>query len=197
MWTAKNLAQTVGQQSDAMLALAAADGHKPALEELLRRNWAWLRAVVAATVANPDWVDDIMQDVCLKVIDKIATLKEPERIRPWLAAIARNQAITALRQSAKQNRLSAQLVLHAPPPAVQRSSDQWLCDAGQALWSALEKLPEKYRQVFILKYAHDMGYHQIAEVLDIPFTTVQIRLVRSRRMLLEMLKTKEPFAKNQ
>jgi len=46
-------------------------------------------------------------------------------------------------------------------------------------------LPEKYRQVFMLAYAGDLTYGNIAEILDIPITTVQIRLVRARRMLYD------------
>jgi DNA-directed RNA polymerase specialized sigma24 family protein len=46
-------------------------------------------------------------------------------------------------------------------------------------------LPEKYRQVFMLAYAGDLTYGNIAEILDIPVTTVQIRLVRARRMVYD------------
>jgi len=52
---------------------------------------------------------------------------------------------------------------------------------------AVKKLPEKYREVFVLKYIKDMSYAEIAEILDLPVTTVQIRLVRSRRMIYNRL----------
>lgn len=186
----------LADQNDAMLALTASNGDMAAVEQLLRRNWTWLKAIVLATTGKHDLVDDILQDVCVKVIDKIHQLKEPERIRPWLASIARNQAVTALRQAAKQQRIAAiaaqQVASAVNKTAAERSADQIAGD----LWAAIEKMPEKYRQVFLLKYVHDYSYQQIAEILDIPFTTVQIRLVRSRRMLLERLKTKLPFANN-
>ena len=52
---------------------------------------------------------------------------------------------------------------------------------------AVKSLPEKYRQVFMLAYADDLTYGNIAEILDIPVTTVQIRLVRARRMIYDKI----------
>lgn len=193
MGTAK---PSLADQNDAMLALAASNGDMAAVEELLRRNWPWLKAIVLATMGRQDMVDDTLQDVCVKVIDKIHMLKEPERIRPWLASIARNQAITALRQAAKQQRIAAIAAQQVASAANKAASDRSADPIAGDLWAAIEKIPEKYRQVFLLKYAHDYSYQQIAEILDVPFTTVQIRLVRSRRMLLEKLKTKLPFNNN-
>ncbi len=55
--------------------------------------------------------------------------------------------------------------------------------------SAIKRLPDKYREVFMLAHAGDVTYAQIAEILDIPVTTVQIRLVRARRMIHDLVVT--------
>jgi len=60
----------------------------------------------------------------------------------------------------------------------------------QLILSAVKSLPEKYRQVFILEHINDLTYRQIAEILDVPLTTVQIRLVRARRMLYNWITDK-------
>jgi RNA polymerase sigma factor (sigma-70 family) len=60
----------------------------------------------------------------------------------------------------------------------------------QLILSAVNSLPEKYRQVFILGHINDLTYRQIAEILDVPVTTVQIRLVRARRMLFNWITDK-------
>ena len=49
------------------------------------------------------------------------------------------------------------------------------------------KLAEKYREVYMLQHSGDVTYGQIAEILDVPVTTVQIRLVRARRMLYDKI----------
>jgi RNA polymerase sigma-70 factor (ECF subfamily) len=52
---------------------------------------------------------------------------------------------------------------------------------------AVGRLPEKYRAVFVLAHSGELTYAQMAEVLDIPITTMQIRLVRARRMLRDRI----------
>ncbi len=61
----------------------------------------------------------------------------------------------------------------------------------QQIAQAVRALPEKYRQVFMLEYSSDLTYGQIAEILDIPITTVQIRLVRARRMIHDRIASRD------
>ena len=61
----------------------------------------------------------------------------------------------------------------------------------QQISKAIQSLPEKYRQVFMLQHAGDLTYGQIAEILDVPITTVQIRLVRARRMIYNDVVSKD------
>jgi RNA polymerase sigma-70 factor (ECF subfamily) len=53
---------------------------------------------------------------------------------------------------------------------------------GRAL-EAVRVLPPKYREVFVLAHSGELTYAQMAEVLDVPITTMQIRLVRARQMV--------------
>ena len=52
---------------------------------------------------------------------------------------------------------------------------------------AIRLLPETYREVLLLQYGQNLSYRQIADILDVPVTTVQIRLVRARRMILDRI----------
>ncbi len=171
-----------------MLALAASGGDRDALQTLLERNWLWLKGMVIARVYRLDLTDDILQDICIKVIDNIDTLKEPERFRPWLATIARREIVNFRRQQARKSALLQQLQQDAEvPESVGLHQRHWSQEACESIVEALKRIPEKYREVFILKYIKDYSYVQIAEALDIPFTTVQIRLTRSRRMIYDMV----------
>ena len=170
-----------------MLALAAAGGDKNALEALLKRNWLWLKGMVFSGVYRHDLADDILQEICVKVIDKIDTLKEPERFKPWLATIARREIVNFRREQSKKLALLQQMQQDAPRHENDDTltGDHWPQEACESILVALQRLPEKYREVFVLKYIKDYSYADIAEALDIPFTTVQIRLTRSRRMIYD------------
>jgi len=176
------------KQNESALAFAAIKGEKAALQELLERNWSWLKSLVYS-VAGGSELDDILQEVCLRVIARIGTLREPERFRPWLAVLARREALQYRRKLKRR-----------PVPLSENIAEQQ-CDewSGKLIESVEQaeqcrriletagRLPSKYREVFMLAHTQGMTYSQMSEVLEVPVTTVQIRLVRARRMIYEEL----------
>jgi RNA polymerase sigma-70 factor (ECF subfamily) len=57
------------------------------------------------------------------------------------------------------------------------------------LEKALLKLPTKYREVLVLKDAEDLSYEEIRGILQLPITTLKIRVVRARAMLREIIES--------
>ena len=147
-------------------------------------------------VGDPGEVDDVLQDICVRVITKIDTLREPERFRPWLAMLARRQALRYRQQKSRrpvplaeglpgEDQEPAEFKFGRKPDyGIETIEQQEQC---RLIWEAAQALPEKYRQVFVLQHAGDLTYGQIAEILDLPLTTVQIRLVRARRMICDRI----------
>lgn len=181
-----------GRQNEAALAAAARHGDKGALQEILRRNWGWLKALLYGTTGRAENLDDILQDVCVRVIEKIGTLREPERFRPWLATLARNEATIFYRRKGRQLPSVDYGEIGLPDekmPAPQEHLEQR--EATQQLVQAIGGLPEKYREVLLMACQGGMSYDEMAATLDVPVTTIQIRLVRARRMVQERLAGKE------
>ena len=179
-------------QNERALVCAAQRGDKEALQLLFRENWAWLKGLVYSILQNADDIDDVLQDICVRVISKIGSLREPQRFRPWLAILARRQALRYRQQKAQR-----QMPLNIKLEDLKDESDSTQLidnieqkEQYQLILSAVKSLPEKYRQVFILEHINDLTYKQIAEILDVPVTTVQIRLVRARRMLYNWITDK-------
>jgi len=176
------------RQNESALVCAARKGDKEALRLLLTRNWAWLKGLVYSIIGDANDVDDVLQDICVRVISRINTLREPERFRPWLGVLARREAIRCCQ---RKNPRTVSLDEEVAGQLCDYKADQLLVierrEQYQQILQAVRSLPEKYRQVFMLQYAKDLTYGQIAEILDIPFTTVQIRLVRARRMIYNQI----------
>ena len=176
-------------QNELALVRTARNGDKEALQTLLSRHWTWVRGVVYSILADGQDLDDVMQEICLRVITRIHTLREPERFRGWLAVLARRIALRY-----RHRRLQGPVPLadlsalagpgsYASDPAddIERRE---LC--GRVL-EAVRALPEKYREVFVLAHSGGLTYAQIAEILDVPVTTMQIRLVRARRAVRDQI----------
>lgn len=183
--------------SDRVLVCASRNGDKEALRLLLKNNWSWLKAIVYNITGNIDETDDVLQNICLRVIANIKHLRKPSSFRPWLAVLARREALTIR----KKNKKTLSLQRHRTEVNHEQSQENPLEKMvqneqyGQVL-GAIETLPQKYREVMLLKYIKDMTYSKMAEILEIPITTVQIRLVRARRMVYERI-TDNPAQKVQ
>jgi len=184
-------------QNESALVCAAQRRDKEALQLLLTRNWAWLKGLVFSIVGDPGEVDDVLQDICVRVITKIDTLREPERFRPWLATLARRQALRYRQQKARRPVPLDEEFAELQPDekageGIETIEQQESGTLSDRIWQAVQSLPEKYRQVFVLQHSGDFTYAQIAEMLDVPMTTVQIRLVRARRMICDQLASRDP-----
>lgn len=173
------------KQNEAALACAARRGDRQALQKLLQANWPWLKGLLYSILCNADEVDEALQNVCIRVLEKVHTLRDPESFKPWLATVARHLALSQRRRN-KQKAISLDdlLAVHQPADTEAGITDKMvLQEQHEQVLDAIKMIPEKYREVFVLKYIKEMSYAEIAEILELPLTTVQIRLVRSRRMI--------------
>ncbi len=177
-----------GRQNEAALAAAARQGDRSSLQEILRRNWAWLKALIYHYTGQSENLDDILQDVCVRVIEKIGSLREPERFRPWLATLAKNEATAFYRRKGRQFPcLDPGEIVQPDDKAVIPSEQVEDREMTAQLLRAIRELPEKYREVLLMACTEQMSYEEIAATLDVPVTTIQIRLVRARRMVRQRL----------
>ena len=179
-------------QAESELVVAACHGDKEALQRLLQTNWGWLKALVYSVLGGAQDLDDVMQEICLRVIQNIRTLREPDRFRGWLAVLARREAIRH-----GQGRIPRLIPFHtaARPEGTGDYADDPAEEVGKKelcgrVLQAVQGLPDKYREVFLLAHAGDLTYAQMAEVLEVPITTMQIRLVRARQMIRDQVADK-------
>ncbi len=181
------------RQNESDLVCAARRGDKEALRLLLMRNWSWLKGLVYGITGDADEVEDVLQDICVRVIEKIDSVRQPERFRPWLAVLARRQALRHRQKRAQRpGALGGELAeFECDEKAAQFADGLERTELCDRILQAVRSLPEKYREVFMLQYSSDLTYRQIAEILDIPVTTVQIRLVRARRMIYDQVAGKD------
>jgi len=116
--------------------------------------------------------------------------------RAWLLTIVRNAYFTSLRDNQHEStQVSFDEDMHGGlDQDIELSSandpQQVLetRDTRRLVNQALEKLPNAFREVIVLKEINDMSYKEIAEITDVPLGTVMSRLARGRKMLGDYLK---------
>lgn len=186
----------------------ACRGERSAQQELWRAHRRWVAAIVLAHRPRSIEVEDLMQEVALKLVDRIETLRDVASFRPWLRRIIINVCRGAARSLKPTTSLAASV---AGGPSEDdrlvggRGSNHGShvepgeqCLRGEFARRLLDQamtLPPEYREPLLLRCLHDMTYQQIAGLLEVPITTVETRLARARRMLREELDSSETHRK--
>ena len=110
--------------------------------------------------------DDLVQDIFLKIWTALPSFRGEAQLFTWVYRIATNETLNWLRRE----KVRAALRFSSVDAEMERRIDDdpyFDGDAAErALSKAVARLPEKQRQVFILRYYEEMPYEQMSEVLD-------------------------------
>lgn len=174
------------------LVMAAQEGSRPAADQLVRAHEGWVRSAIYAVTGRIDLVDDIAQQVWTQVWERLDTLNDPRRLRPWLYRIARNAAIDAGQARKRRSMLDIDETVEpaAPGGTSDGNASRPSSELHDTLLRSVQALPAHYREPFVLRHLEDWSYAEIGELLNLPVETVETRLVRARRLLREMLADK-------
>lgn len=183
-------------EPDIKLIEQAQSGSRDAQMEIWIAHRRWVAAIILAHRPRTVDVDDLMQDVALKLVTKISTLRDPKAFKPWLRQIAINICRGAAR--------SLKPTLHfasgerdgddmkdanrvgVPQQEGEPGIEQYdRAEAAKRLLQQVMTLPSEYREPLLLRSIRSMSYQQISRIMDLPVTTIETRLARARRMLRE------------
>jgi RNA polymerase sigma-70 factor (ECF subfamily) len=162
--------------ADVELVLAAQAGDRTAFGLLYERYGPMVHGVLLARVPWED-VDDLVQDVFLAALQRLATLKAPVAFGGWLAAIARNRATDHHRRERP-----AVPVEVADLPAPEREPTEAL-----AVLATIRSLPETYRETLTLRLVEGMTGPEIARRTGLTEGSVRVNLHRGMKQLKERL----------
>lgn len=169
-------------QHEEQIVVAAIQGDKLSLQQLLKQEKDKLYRMAYTYVKNEEDALEVFQQTVLKAIESIHQLKEPMYFSTWLTRICINSAITMLKKKKKLVMMDA---------VVERLVDNELSeDLAQRLdvADALSKLPEKYKTTLLLRFYQDFSVKQIAHILDCPEGTVKSNIHRGLSILKQNLK---------
>ena len=136
---------------------------------------------------NPADAEDLTQEVYLKVHKNIDTVKDSELSKYWLFKVTRNTCLDFHRKN-KHRRHSPLGPESEPSESITPESQLVSRENLRSLKAAIQQLPKKQKEVFILREYGDLSYQEMADVLRINKGTVMSRLTRARRALMNQMK---------
>ena len=171
-----------------MLAFQAGD--QEAFRRLVKRSQSKVYAVIYRLVPNHAQVEDLTQEVFLRVFRTAARYRPMAKFSTWLYRIASNVALNALRSGRKMKLSSLELGdaddesswrrdvpdTRSAPPATGLDAEE----LEARILAAIAELPESQRIAITLNKFEHLSYQEIAKVLDCSTMAVKSLLSRAR-----------------
>jgi RNA polymerase sigma-70 factor (ECF subfamily) len=166
--------------SDSGLAFAAAAGDRAAFAELLKRHYDRIHALAWQLTGSRADADDIAQDVCCTLVEKIGSFRGESKFTTWLCGIVFNACRDLRRRRRSLSGLTERLAVLA---GLARAPDGR--DLYDSIWlrSAIARLKPAYRDAAVLVAGQQLSHGEAAEILGVAESTISWRMHEVRRIL--------------
>ena len=184
------------ETSDEALAARAAAGDEPAFEDLVIRYQARVFRLARRLTGEDGEAQDALQETFLQAYRGLGAFRGEARFSTWLYRIATNAAL--MQRRARQRRPAESLEAYLPrfdaagqhaatpaalqaPGRVEEVMDRRLL--AEKARAGIERLPDLYREAFVLRDLEELPTSEVAEVLGLEPAAVRQRVHRARLML--------------
>lgn len=180
--------------SDNEIVKRVLSGEKELFEILLRRHNQTLYRVIRSYLGNKNEIEDVMQDVWLKSWKNLHQFRYEASFSTWLIRIGINQALYLIREA--QNKTHHAMKRHVNSDKITRlkisnrmnpENKTIRYETRRLLEQAIDRLPAKYRSVYMLREVEEMSTVETAACLQISESNVKVRLHRARLLLKDYL----------
>ncbi|QGJ68522.1 RNA polymerase subunit sigma [Planctomycetales bacterium 10988] len=163
-----------------------------AFKRLVIEHHVPLRAFVRTLGVDPEWVDDLAQEVFLVALREQESFDRQQDLGKWLRGIARNLVRNEIRKQARRQRILheglAELLVETS--AEEPEAALWKTSQLTALRDCVEQLPAKSRQLVTNRYCDGWKAPDLADNLGMSAVAVRKALMRIRRQLKACIEQK-------
>jgi RNA polymerase sigma factor (sigma-70 family) len=173
--------------SDERLTRRAVSGDERAFAAIFNRYHQSLFRFCLAIVGNPDDASEALQNTMIKVLRALPGEKRKIDLKPWLYRIAHNEAIDLLRRRRETRQLDVEQVA----PGYGLAEDAATRERLRRLLADLRELPERQREVLVMRELGGLGFEEIGSALDTSGAVARQTLYEARQSLRQMEEGRE------
>ncbi len=180
-------------RSDEYLLELALQGDDGSFGELARRWQRRIFGFICRYVGNHEEAQDLTQDTFTKAFQNLNRLTDPTRFSSWVYKIALNECRMRFRKESKVRRVPLDEYIESDLAEVDdRTPETTLASkqASDSLQQAFRELPDEQRTVILMKEFQGLKFHEIAEILDVPLSTVKSRMYLGLKTLKRLMEKK-------
>ena len=167
---------------DLLLVEQAKRGNREALEKIVEKYYQKIYSYLYYRVGDRGAVEDLTQETFLHLTKSIHRFVPMAKFSTWLYQIAHNVAVDYLRSGRN-------LTYEIPEQAEEAKTDQ--VEQRVDILAALGRLPPEQRECIVLYYFQNLRQREIADILDIPVSTVKTRIRRGLEQCRKILSGEE------
>jgi RNA polymerase sigma-70 factor, ECF subfamily len=179
---------------DVRLMRLIGHGDTAALEELIQRHQTLVAGTVARMLGSTSEVEDIAQQVFIRVWKSAGRYVPRAKFTTWLLKITRNLVFNELRRTKRHANVPLQTDPQSEEMPLRDQTAQTPAasllehELQEAIEQAITALPESQRLALVLRRYEELSYEDIAEILELSVPAVKSVLFRARTELRERLK---------
>jgi len=168
---------------DNALLQALRNGHPGAAAVFYDQHAARVSRTLRSALGADEEIPDLLQEVFIRAIDGIGTLREADRLGGWLTSIAIFVARAQIRRRSRRSWLSVFSPEHTGPQHHEQPSSEARL-ALREVYAVLGQLPVDERMAFALRYIEGMSLPDAAEACETSLATLKRRLSRAEKRFL-------------
>ncbi len=164
-------------------------GDEKAFQVLVQRHEQQVRATVYGMLGQAEGVDDLAQEVFIRLYQKIHELRGEAKLGTYLVRIAINLSLNELKRRQRKNRwIVGWDTDNAKSALPDLGAHPEKFETRELVQRGLQQLEPDFRSVIVLRLLDGFSVRETAEILGLPQGTVASRLARGQEKLREILK---------
>lgn len=183
---------------DKALVAHVLTGNDPAAEVLVRRHGGWMLSIAQRYTKDRGLAEDCVQEAFANAFSRLNSFAHRSSLKSWLHRIVVNQALMKLRAMRVRNENDVDELLpefdtdscRIEQPWRQIQTPEQIVGADHLrtlVLAKIDELPDKYRNVLLLRDIEEMTTSDVASALDLSESNVKVRLHRARSALKNLL----------
>lgn len=187
----------IQELSDNELIKLIKKGNKDFYKEIVRRYQKKLFVYIYHLSRNREEAEDILQNVFIKVLKNVKSFDVERKFSSWIYRIAHNESVNYIKRKSSKKFISLDDI-STVKDKLETSSDEespdefWFRrELRRDMHVALDKLPQKYREVLVLRYFMNKSYEEMSDILGKPANTIGTLLNRAKDKLSHTMERPE------
>lgn len=160
----------------------------PAFKALYDETFTMLWRVARRITNSDEAAEDVVHDSYIKAVERWSMFPTRNDAKYWLIRVVKNNALNWIKRKGREQKVYQRYLKELDDTSESPEDQALKAEASDSMRRNLDRLPEKFRMVLVLKEYGLLNYKEIGRVMGIAEGNVKIRVFRAREALAAMMR---------